>query len=223
MQLFKRFIQLFVIAIVLFVVYIWITKKDMTFRQALMKKLYGTIMLPGKLFGSNNAIFYNLSNTTPLVDVYNISFENSNGTITNLEAYKGKKIVIVNTASDCGYTGQYEELETLYQQYKNSLVVIAFPANDFKNQESGSDDAIANFCKKNYGVSFPIMKKSQVIAGKQQNPLFHWLCNPKENGWNNHEPVWNFCKFIIDEHGVLTHVFKNTVSPLNAKFIQAIE
>jgi glutathione peroxidase len=218
-----RILKLFTGAAALFLLYVFATKNGMTFKQALLKKMYTFIMLPGKLFGNNSGVLYNLSKTPPPTSIYTILVQTNTGETINLEKYKGKKIVIVNTASDCGFTGQYAELETLYNQHKNNLVVLAFPANDFKNQESGNDNDIANFCKKNYGVTFPIFAKGQVIAGKQQNEIFYWLSNAKENGWSNTAPTWNFCKYVINEQGVLTHFFKNTVSPLSKDFINAVE
>jgi glutathione peroxidase len=130
---------------------------------------------------------------------------------------------LVNTASDCGYTGQYSELEELYQQYKNKLVVIGFPANDFKNQESKNDDAIASFCKINYGVTFPLAQKSSVIKGSQQNEVFNWLSDSTKNGWCNQPPTWNFSKYLVDENGMLIGYFSKDVSPLNEKIIRALQ
>jgi glutathione peroxidase len=129
----------------------------------------------------------------------------------------------VNTASDCGYSNQYNQLQELSQKYKDKLVVLGFPANDFKEQEKGSDQEIAAFCKANYGVSFPLMSKSVVIRSDQQNPVFQWLTDSSRNGWNNKQPGWNFSKYIVDEKGMLTHYFGSSVSPLSKDVLKAIE
>ena len=146
-----------------------------------------------------------------------------NGKPVSLALLKGKKVLIVNTASDCGYTDQYAELEKLYQQYKGQLEILAFPANDFKEQEKGNDAAIAEFCKKNYGVSFPLMARSTVIKSANQNPVFNWLTNPASNGWNSKLPGWNFSKYLVNDKGQLTHYFDSGVSPLSKEVINAIK
>mgnify|MGYP002144876574 FL=1 len=130
---------------------------------------------------------------------------------------------MVNTASDCGYTGQYSELETLHQHYKNKLVVIGFPANDFKNQERKDDEAIASFCKLNYGVTFLLAKKSSVVKGAEQNIIFKWLSDSTKNGWCNTQPDWNFSKYLVDENGVLVGFFSKDVSPLDKKIVNALQ
>ena len=120
----------------------------------------------------------------------------------------------MNTASDCGYTGQYDDLQKLSEAYKNKIVVIGFPANDFKEQEKGSDEEIAAFCRINFGVSFPLMQKSSVKKGAGQNKIFEWLTDSSKNGWNSQQPSWNFCKYIVDEQGRLTNYFGSTIEPL---------
>jgi len=103
------------------------------------------------------------------------------------------------------------------------LVIIGFPANDFKEQEKGDDEEIAAFCKINYGVTFPLAKKSSVISGPSQNIIFHWLSHAKENGWLNRQPTWNFSKYLVNEEGVLTHYFDPGVSPLSDDVLKAVE
>jgi glutathione peroxidase len=198
-------------------------KKDMSYRQSVLKTIYPLIMLPGKLFGSKNAIQKNTANVIPTVDFYSLKVELNNGTVLDLNQFKGKKIILVNTASDCGYTGQYEELEKLYQKNKDKLVIIGFPANDFKEQEKKDDAAIAEFCKINYGVTFYLAKKSQVIKGDGQNPIFNWLSNKEKNGWCSQEPKWNFCKYLVDGNGMLTNFFAQTVSPLDPLVVDNID
>lgn len=198
-------------------------KKDMSYRQSILKAMYPVIMLPGKMFGAQKSIKTNTDNKLPLVDFFAQKITLNNGTEIVLNQFKGKKILLVNTASDCGFTGQYAELEKLHQQYLNELIIIGFPANDFKGQEKKGDDAIAEFCKINYGVSFFLAKKSVVIKGAEQNEIFNWLSNNAKNGWCSQAPVWNFCKYLVNENGVLTHFFPQTISPLDAQVITAIE
>ncbi len=145
------------------------------------------------------------------------------GTEFDFSQLKGKKVLLVNTASDCGYTGQYDDLEKIYQLHKDKLVVIGFPANDFKEQEKGSDEEIAQFCKKNYGVRFPLMKKGTVIKNEDQQAVFKWLTDASKNGWNDQPPVWNFSKYLVSEDGILLNYFAPSVSPTDKEIINAIE
>lgn len=132
----KVFMKTILIVVPLLIVSVLLVKKkDMSYRQSVLKSIYPLLMLPGKLFGSKNAILKNTGAVAPSVDFYSLKIELNNGTILDLNQLKGKKIILVNTASDCGYTAQYAELEKLYQQHKEKLVVIGFPANDFKEQE----------------------------------------------------------------------------------------
>lgn len=215
--------RLAIAATFIVVVLFLIKRKDMTMRQSMMKAVYSLIMLKGKLFGNSKGILLNENKVAPTTSIYNLQFTANNGTVIGLEQFKGKKILLVNTASDCGYTGQYSELETLHQQYKNKLVVIGFPANDFKNQESKDDDAIASFCKLNYGVTFLLAKKSSVINGAEQNTIFKWLSDSTQNGWCNKQPDWNFSKYLVNENGVLVGFFSKDVSPLDDKIVKALQ
>ncbi|MEN9599475.1 MAG: hypothetical protein RL596_1794 [Bacteroidota bacterium] len=165
----------------------------------------------------------NVNNVTPPVSFYSLKAIQNNGDTLDFATLKGKKVLIVNTASDCGYTGQYEQLEQLHKQYKDKLVVLGFPANDFKEQEKRDDAAIAEFCKVNYGVTFTLLKKSSVIASPAQNPVFHWLSNPAENGWSKYVPIWNFCKYLVDEEGKLQGFFTMEVSPLDPSIVALIK
>ena len=143
------------------------------------------------------------------------------GRVIDLSIYKGKKILIVNTASECGSTPQYADLEKLYEKYKSKLVVIGFPANNFGKQEPGNNSEIAAFCKKNYDVTFPMMSKVSV-KGEDIDPLFQWLItqpNPDKTG----DIRWNFEKFLLDENGKLIHRFHDKMLPLDEKIIKAIE
>jgi glutathione peroxidase len=171
----------------------------------------------------NTNILTNINNVKPNTSVYDIPFELNNGKTETLSAYKNKKILIVNTASDCGYTNQYEGLEKLFEQYSDRVELIAFPSNNFKHQEKGSDEEIAQFCKVNYGVTFPLAKKSVVVRTSDQNKIFEWLTNKNENGWLDQQPTWNFCKYLINEEGMLTHFFEAAIEPLSEEMMTAIK
>ncbi len=193
----------------------------MSSKQNLLKAIYPFTAAVSKVLGKFSKL---KNNTTPAVtSIYNYEFAGIAGTGHNMSNYKGKKILIVNTASDCGYTQQYEELEMLHQQYQDTLVVIAFPANDFKEQEKQDDAAIASFCKKNYGVTFTLARKTTVIKGRDQHPIFAWLSQKERNGWNTEAPSWNFCKYLISESGDLVLFAEAAVSPLDKRIIEAIK
>lgn len=193
-----------------------------SFKQRILRKLYPAIRKMGKN-GKNGTVLHNNSQATPPVSFYGLKAELNNGTTIDFSAFKGKKVVLVNTASNCGYTGQYAELQLLRLKYQGKLEIIAFPANDFAEQEKGSDQEIAHFCQSNYGVSFPVAKKGVVVKNPAQQPVFQWLTNSEANGWNTHEPDWNFSKYIINEEGNLMHYFGPSVSPVDDEFIQSIE
>jgi len=195
----------------------------MTIKQNFLKLVYPLIIKGSKQQNMNTKILENTDNIQPKTSVYNIPFELNNGKIETLAEYKNKKILIVNTASNCGYTNQYEGLERLYEENIDELELIGFPSNDFKEQEKGTDEEIAEFCKINYDVTFPLAKKSVVIKNDQQNKLFEWLSNKEENGWLSEAPTWNFCKYLINEDGVLTHFFEAAIEPLGAEIIVAVK
>jgi glutathione peroxidase len=197
-------------------------KKDMSYRQSILKSIYPMIMWSTSANGKKN-LLENKNGAMPSSSIYDLKATLIDGNPFNFSELKGKKILIVNTASDCGYTGQYEALEKLHQQYKGQLVVIGFPANDFKGQEKSENQNIAAFCKKNYGVSFSLMEKSIVIKKSNQNLVYKWLSDPSLNGWCNQEPAWNFCKYLINEQGVLVNYFPMTIDPLDPLVIAAIE
>lgn len=167
--------------------------------------------------------FENKANAEPVASFHSLSAMLNNGETLSFEKLKGKKVLLVNTASHCGYTNQYSELQQLYEEQKERLVIIAFPANDFKEQEKASDEEIANFCKINYGVTFPLAKKSTVIKSADQNEVFKWLTDKTRNGWNDKEPSWNFSKYLVNEEGVLTNYFDPSISPLSPEITDAIK
>lgn len=153
--------------------------------------------------------------------IYDFKVPLLNGEMVSLSKYKGKKMLIVNTASECGFTPQYEGLESLYEQYKDKVVVLGFPANNFGGQEPGSNAEIGAFCKKNYGVTFPVFSKISVV-GKDMSPLYQWLTQKDKNGWNEDAPNWNFCKYLIDEQGHLIAFYASAVEPMSSEIIEAI-
>ncbi|HRH49049.1 MAG TPA: glutathione peroxidase [Panacibacter sp.] len=210
-------------AVIITVLLVCVKQKNMTLRQSLLKTFYPVLMFTSKVFAGNNAILQNQANAKPLTSFYNLKAVNNKGQTINFETFKGKKVLIVNTASNCGYTGQYEELEKLQDQYKAKLVIIGFPANDFKDQETGTDEDIAAFCKTNFGVSFLLMKKSTVIKTAQQNEVFQWLTDKNKNGWNSRPPEWNFSKYLVDENGILLSYFPPAISPLDNAITAALK
>lgn len=136
---------------------------------------------------------------------------------------KGKKVMIVNTASKCGYTSQYEELQKLYVKYKkNGLVIVGFPANNFRNQEPGTNAEIAEFCSVNFGVTFPMMEKISV-KGDDMHPIYQYLTQKSKNGVEDSEVAWNFQKYLINRNGVLEKMIKHKTSPLDDEIIKWIE
>lgn len=146
--------------------------------------------------------------------IYDFKVTALDGGNIDFSTYKGKKILIVNTASECGYTKQYEGLQALYEKYKDKLVIVGFPANNFGGQEPGSNDEIGAFCKKNYGVTFPMAAKISV-KGDDTAPIYKWLCNKKENGVLDAEVGWNFNKFLLDENGNLLAHFESKIEPMS--------
>jgi glutathione peroxidase len=153
--------------------------------------------------------------------LYSFTANGIDGKPISLEKYKGKKVVIINVASKCGFTPQYADWQKFHEKHGDSVVVLGFPANDFMKQEPGSNSDIAGFCQKNYGVSFQMFEKVDV-TGNTQHALFQWLSKKDLNGWNDQAPSWNFCKYVINEKGDLTHFFESTIKPNNKDFIKAI-
>lgn len=196
--------------------------KNMTYRQKILKAIYPAWMWYNKVTGSRSKVAGNEKHTASDQSFYDLSVQLNTGNTLRFDSLKGKKILIVNTASNCGYTNQYEDLEKLSEKYKDKLLVIGFPANDFKQQEKGTDEEIATFCKLNYGINFPLVKKSTVIKNEKQNEVFKWLTDKAKNGWNDRPPSWNFSKYLIDEKGVLVNYFDPGVSPLSDEVITAI-
>ena len=193
----------------------------MTIRQRVLKVIYPLLTVIGKATAKGK-IKSNKQTVAPKIPLYSIPLQLNNGKVLPLETLKGKKILIVNTASNCGFTAQYAELQKLYLHARGDLEIIGFPANDFKEQEEGSDEEIAKFCLVNFGVSFPLAKKSSVVKSTQQHPVFSWLSDKEKNGWNDQQPEWNFSKYLLNEKGILTHYFPPSVSPLSTEVTTAI-
>lgn len=150
--------------------------------------------------------------------IYDFSFTSIEGEKINLSDFKGKNILIVNTASKCGFTKQYKELQQLHENYADDLVVIGFPANNFKNQEPGSNEEIATFCEENYGVSFLLSEKVNVI-GEDADPLFKYLTNTENPDFTG-DIEWNFEKFLINKEGKLIHRYRSKVNPLDSSITE---
>jgi glutathione peroxidase len=146
--------------------------------------------------------------------IYDFKVTALDASTIDFASFKGKKILIVNTASECGYTGQYEGLEQLYKKYQDKLVIVGFPANNFGSQEPGTNEEIGKFCKKNYGVTFPMAAKISV-KGDDIAAIYKWLCSKKENGVLDAEVGWNFNKFLLDENGKLLAHFESKVEPMS--------
>jgi glutathione peroxidase len=154
--------------------------------------------------------------------LHDFTVKDIDGKQFDLASLKGKKVLVVNVASKCGFTPQYEDLQALYERYGNqNFVVIGFPANNFNNQEPGNNQAIKEFCTTNYGVTFPMMEKVSV-KGKDQAPLYKWLTQKSENGVLDQEVTWNFQKFLLNEQGELVNVVMPKESPLSDKIVRWI-
>ena len=157
----------------------------------------------------------------PAKTLYDFTVNSIDGKPVSLSGFKGKKVVILNVASKCGFTPQYADWEKFYKEHGDKIVVLGFPANNFMSQEPGSNEDIAQFCQKNYGVTFPMFEKVSV-SGDDQSPLYKWLTTKSLNGWNDKAPTWNFCKYVINEKGELTNFFASKVKPDDAEFKKAV-
>jgi len=154
---------------------------------------------------------------------YDFKVKDIDGKEFNLSSLKGKKVMVVNTASKCGFTPQYKELEAIYKQYGgDKFTIIGFPANNFGKQEPGNNKEISEFCEKNYGVTFPMMSKISV-KGDDMHPLYKWLTSKSENGLEDSDVKWNFQKYLIDENGKLVDVEYSQVKPTDEKIVKWIK
>lgn len=188
----------------------------MTIRQTLLKWMYPLLIRNSKV-KSEKRILLCPKGAHAVVSIFQIPVNDITGKRFLLESMKGKALLLVNTASDCGYTAQLAELQKLYEQNIDNLNIVAIPSNDFKNQETLEGEQIVNFCRKNYGVTFPILQKTHVRKGENQGALYQWLSQPVKNGWNDRAPGWNFWKYLINENGDLLACFPPGISPQNEK------
>jgi glutathione peroxidase len=156
--------------------------------------------------------------------LHQFKVKNARGKEVDLSQYKGKVVMVVNTASKCGFTPQFADLEKLYQEYKDQgFEILGFPSNEFAGQEPNSSDKAEEFCQINYGVSFPIMEKTHVKKGPEQSEVFRYLTNKDENGKVNLAPMWNFQKYLIDKQGKVVDYFMSFTSPTAPKVKKAIQ
>src|SRR4051812_5061588 len=183
-----------------------------------MKKLKYWLLL---LFAKKHVTMNRTMRTTPKKSIYALKLKTLSGQEINFSTYKGKKILIVNTASECGFTPQYEELQYLHENHGNKVTVLGFPANNFGGQEPCTNEEIGAFCKKNFGVTFQLFAKSSVLP-PDQNLLYQWLTQPEQNGWNTEAPSWNFCKYLVDEEGQLLKFYSAAISPLSEEVLKAL-
>lgn len=158
----------------------------------------------------------------PSKSIHSFKIKSLDGETIDFAKFKGKKILVVNTASACGYTKQYAALQEVYKQYKDKLVVIGFPCNQFGGQEDGSATEIQEFCKKNFSVTFPLTEKVEV-KGENATPIYRWLCNKAENGVLDATIIWNFNKFLIDESGNMLAYFPSKVTPDSEEILKYLK
>jgi glutathione peroxidase len=163
----------------------------------------------------------NINDTEPMASFYDFSMRSINGEEIDFASFKGKKLLLVNVASKCGYTPQYKDLQALHEKYGDKVVILGFPANNFGGQEPGSNEEIAAFCEDTFGVSFTMFEKISV-KGVDQHPLYRWLSDKSLNGWNDQAPSWNFCKYLIDENGKLVKFYPSSVNPMGADLLKDI-
>jgi glutathione peroxidase len=158
--------------------------------------------------------------TTMKQSIYTFKVEDLEGKEFDFASLKGKKIMVVNTASKCGLTPQYKDLQALYEEYKDKgLVIIGFPANDFMSQEPGTNEEIGAFCEKNYGVTFPMMSKISV-KGKDMHPIYQFLTKKSLNGFQDSEVEWNFQKYLLNDKGELEKVISPRIKPNDKEVLE---
>ena len=191
----------------------------------MIRLIMATAFLVGCAQAKTNNLNKENMSTTPVSDsaksIHSFSVKALDGSTINFADYKGKKILIVNTASECGYTAQYKDLEALYEKYKAKLVIIGFPANNFGGQEPGSNTEIKTFCEKNYGVTFPMAEKISA-KGDDAAPIYKWLTSKAENGVLDAEIKWNFNKFLLDENGHVIAKFDSGTTPMSEEIVSKL-
>lgn len=172
---------------------------------------------PENINMSDKSTFYQFLEANPNAKVKSID-----GVEYDYAQLKGKKVLIVNTASECGYTPQYEDLEKLYQGYKDKLIILGFPANNFGGQEPGTNEEIKEFCKSKFNVTFQMFEKISVL-GDDMAPLYKWLTSKDLNGWNDQQPKWNFNKYLLDEEGNLVKYYSSAVKPMSDEIVSQLK
>ena len=183
--------------------------------NALKRIVLSTLVLVSIVSNSQTKINQNMS-------LYTIEINSLDGKPIHLNDYKGKYILFVNVASECGFTGQYEDLQKLYDTYKDKLMVIGVPCNQFGSQEPGTADQIQSFCSKNYGVTFLMTEKINV-KGELQHPLYKWLTNKELNGVKSTSVKWNFQKYLVDDKGNFVDYFYSITKPLSSKITRQLK
>lgn len=173
------------------------------------------------IFGKKQTILSSNDTMNLKGSFYDFKVNDLSGKQVDLKEYQGKTVVLINVASKCGFTPQYADWQKFHEKYGDKIAVLGFPANNFMSQEPGSSEEIAEFCQKNYGVTFRMFEKIEV-AGKEKAPLYNWLSNKDLNGWNDQEPSWNFCKYLVNKDGKLTHFFESKITPENPEFLKAV-
>jgi glutathione peroxidase len=184
--------------------------------------LFAFILIPVAVIVYNKPVDRKQNQITKenTVSFYDFKMKSIEGNLIDFSTFKGKKVLLVNTASQCGFTYQYAELQELHLKYPD-LVILGFPANNFMGQEPGSNETIKAFCEKNYGVTFQMMEKISV-KGDDMSPLYKWLSTKELNGWNDESPSWNFCKYLVDEQGKLLKYFSSRVKPMSKEMVELI-
>ena len=193
----------------------------MTIRQEFLRFVYPAYVRLSRISPNKSMVLLN-EKAVPQVSFYALQAELRDGSMLDFGTLRGKKVLLVNTASGCGFTQQFDQLQQLYKEYNGALVVISFPTNDF-GEEKNNDEAIALFCQENFRVSFPIVKKCVVKPVAAQDLVYSWLTDPDQNGWNSHPPRWNFCKYLVNEHGMLTGYFGSAIEPNGDEIALALQ
>ena len=193
----------------------------MTIRQKFLRFVYPAYVRLSRISPNKSMVLLN-DTAIPKLSFYALQATLTDGSLLDFGSLRGKKVLLVNTASGCGFTEQFDQLQLLFKEYNGALVVLSFPTNDF-GEEKSNDEAIAIFCQENFRVSFPIIKKGFVKPGKDQHMVFTWLTDPDQNGWNSRPPRWNFCKYLVNEHGMLTGYFGAAIEPLGDEIALALQ
>ncbi|RAU82012.1 glutathione peroxidase [Pontibacter arcticus] len=181
--------------------------------------LSGTFVLPAAGLKTKKTMETDVQATTATSGFYSFKMKTLDNKTIDFSKYKGKKVLLVNTASECGYTPQYAELQKLHETHGKDVFILGFPANNFGEQESGTDEQIASFCQKNFGVTFQMFSKVSVI-GADRTPLYTWL---EKNAPNHDKPSWNFCKYLVDEKGKVVGFYPSKVKPMSEELLAAIK